>query len=46
VQIVLDDIRRDSLDEANEAVGMVMEMWNNIPHWELKGWTPKEIFEK
>lgn len=46
VQMVLDDIVLDSFDEANKAVTMVMEMWNNIPHWELKGWTPNEIFEK
>lgn len=23
-----------------------MDVWNNIPHWELKGWTPNEILEK
>lgn len=25
---------------------MVMDIWNNIPHWELKGWTPNEVMEK
>lgn len=25
---------------------MVMDIWNNIPHWVLKGWTPIEVMEK
>lgn len=46
VQMVLDNVVLDSFDEAQKATRMVMDIWNNIPHWELKGWTPNEVMEK
>jgi len=46
VQMVLDNVVLDSFDEANKAAQVLMDIWNNIPHWELKGWTPNEVMEK
>jgi len=35
----------DSVDEFKEIAGIVMNLWNNWPRWELGGNTPNEIAE-
>lgn len=46
LQRVLDEVVLDSFEETQNAMRMVMDLWNNIPHWVLKGWTPNEVMEK
>ena len=46
LQRVLDNVVLDSADETRKAMQMVMDIWNNIPHWVLKGWTPNEAMGK
>ncbi|MFZ5634179.1 MAG: YecA family protein [Bacillota bacterium] len=46
LQRLLDNVVLESFDETKKAMQMVMDIWNNIPHWVLKGWTPNEVMEK
>ncbi|MFZ5642933.1 MAG: SEC-C metal-binding domain-containing protein [Bacillota bacterium] len=46
LQKVLDEVVLDSFEETQKAMQMIMDIWNTIPHWVLKGWTPNEVMEK
>lgn len=46
IQFFLNDTAFESFDEIQPFIDKIMAMANHTPLWDLKGWTPHEVFER
>lgn len=46
VEEFLGEMEFEGLDEVQPFIDLIMGMVNDTPLWVLKGWTPKEVFER